>query len=169
MFYGIIVSLFFKEFARRICDLCIYKLFFCCCREGFVFTESLNSLPSFLTELGEAQILDWISRREIVTKTVTKSSMGHLERGFTLLCKRRKRSCNVALDVPQARNKIKHSMCWLHKTLKVLYPNFTAFSGSEAWGEKFSDDFAVNYKNHSTFVEFNHSDQGKGNCSNFLE
>lgn len=35
----------------------------------------------------------------------------------------------VTWDVPQARNKIKHSMCWLHKTLKVLQPNFRTFSG----------------------------------------
>ena len=81
---------------------------------------------------------------------MTKSSMDHLETDFTVLCEMRRRLCNVRWDVPLARNKIWHSMHWLHKTMKVLKPNFREFSELSkfgAGGETFSRNFAANYKN----------------------
>lgn len=80
---------------------------------------------------------------------MTKSSMDHLETDFSLLCEISKSLCNIKWEVPQARNKIWHSIHWLHKTLKVLKPNFRAFSELSkfgAWGETLSYNFAANYK-----------------------
>lgn len=57
--------------------------------------KCLKSLPSSLKSL------DRISNREIVMNTNHDKDL-MIEGNFTLLCKRRKRSCNVTLDVPQA-------------------------------------------------------------------
>lgn len=82
--------------------------------------------PEVLTEFHVGKLLE--------TQTMTKSSVEHLETEFTLLCEMRKRLCNGRWDVPQAKNKIWHSMHWLPKTQKLLKPNLRAFSELSKFG-----------------------------------